>query len=101
MTRKRKPSRTRSSAKAAPTRTSRGRTSGVKGARAKSSRDKVKAYRERMRRRGMKLIQIWVPDPKSPYFAAEARRQSRLIAESPHEKEDQAFIDAVSEWKPD
>jgi hypothetical protein len=70
-------------------------------ARPKSSREKVKAYRERMRKRGMKLIQIWVPDPKSPYFFAEARRQARLIANSPHEKEDQAFIDSISEWKPD
>ena len=69
--------------------------------RPKSSREKVKAYRERMRKRGMKLIQIWVPDPKSPYFFAEARRQARLIANSPHEKEDQAFIDSISEWKPD
>ena len=67
-------------------------------ARPKSSRDKVKAYRERMRRRGMKLIQIWVPDPKSPYFFAEARRQARLIANSPQEKEDQAFIDSVTDW---
>ncbi len=64
----------------------------------KSSREKVKAYRERMRRRGMKLIQIWVPDPKSPYFFAEARRQARVIAESPQEKDDQAFIDSISDW---
>jgi antidote-toxin recognition MazE-like antitoxin len=66
--------------------------------RPKSSRDKVRAYRERMRRRGMKLIQIWVPDPKSPHFFAEARRQAKLIAESPYEKDDQAFIDSVTDW---
>src|SRR6266852_5494556 len=100
--------RTRPSAKTAARKTSRGGSSGVKRARAKSSRnqssrtkssrDKVRAYRERMRKRGMKLIQIWVPDPKSPYFAAEARRQSRLIAESPYEKEDQAFIDSITDW---
>jgi hypothetical protein len=54
-----------------------------------------------MRKRGMKLIQIWVPDPEPPYFAAEARRQARFIAGSPHEKEDQTFIDSLSEWKPD
>jgi hypothetical protein len=34
---------------------------------AKSSRERVRAYRERMRKRGMKLVQVWVPDPKSPY----------------------------------
>ena len=101
MKRKPKQKRVQSHATAARTSTSRDRTPSVKRARAKSSREKVKAHRERMRRRGMKLIQIWVPDPKSPYFAAEARRQARLIAESPYEKEDQAFIDAVSEWKPD
>jgi antidote-toxin recognition MazE-like antitoxin len=78
--------------------TSRNGTSRVKSAQRSSTRKKVKAYRERMRKRGMKLIQIWVPDPKSPYFLAEARRQARLIAESPHEKEDQAFIDSITDW---
>jgi hypothetical protein len=49
----------------------------------------------------MKLVQIWVPDPESPLFAAEARRQAKLIADSPYQKDDQAFIDSLSEWKPD
>jgi hypothetical protein len=61
-----------------------------------SSKDKVRAHRERMRRQGMKLIQIWVPDPNSPAFKKEARRQARVIANSPMEKEDQAFVDAIS-----
>jgi Protein of unknown function (DUF3018) len=105
-----KPRRARPSAKTPARKTFRGGSSGVKRShaksshnaptRTKSSRDKVRAYRQRMRKRGMKLIQIWVPDPKSPYFAAEARRQARLLAQSPHEKEDQAFIDSLSEWKP-
>lgn len=101
MRRKPRPPRAQLRAKTASPRTSRDGASHVKSSRGKSSRDKVKAYRERMRKRGMKLIQIWVPDPKSRYFAAEARRQSRLIAESPYEKEDQAFIDSISAWKPD
>jgi sulfite reductase beta subunit-like hemoprotein len=42
----------------------------------------------------------WTSDPQSTDFAAEVRRQAGLIAESPHEKEDQAFIDSISEWKP-
>jgi hypothetical protein len=46
----------------------------------------------------MKLIQIWVPDPKSPYFAAQARRQSRMIAQSSSERDDQAFIDSIADW---
>jgi hypothetical protein len=64
--------------------------------RAKSSAAKVRAHRARMRARGMKLVQIWVPDPTAPGFDAEARRQSRLVAESPQAAEDQAFVDAIS-----
>ena len=106
MPRKSRPTGTRSrtsemQAKAARDRSSVVKASAANPTRNKSSRDKVKAYRERMRKRGMKLIQIWVPDPTSPYFAAEARRQARLIAESPHEPADQAFIDSISDWKPD
>ena len=63
---------------------------------ASPSRDKVRNYRARMRAKGMKLVQVWVPDLNSPAFKSEARRQSRLIASSPHEAEDQAFIDAIS-----
>ncbi|HWZ67422.1 MAG TPA: antitoxin MazE family protein [Stellaceae bacterium] len=34
------------------------------------SRDKVRAYRERLRRQGLRPVQIWVPDVRSPGFAA-------------------------------
>jgi len=60
------------------------------------SREKVKAYRARLRAQGLRPIQIWVPDTRSPAFAEEARRQSLLVALSPDEAEDQAFIDAIS-----
>jgi hypothetical protein len=61
------------------------------------SRDKVRVHRARLRRQGLRPIQIWVPDVRSPKFAAEAHRQSRLVARSRHAKRDQEFIDAVSE----
>jgi len=63
----------------------------------KSSRNKVRAHRERLRRKGLRPIQIWVPDVRSPSFEAEARRQSRAVARSPQAKADQEFIDAISE----
>ena len=65
--------------------------------RSKSSRDKVRAHRERLRQQGLRPIQIWVPDMRSPAFVAEARRQSLAVARSPYAKEDQDFIDAVSD----
>jgi len=64
----------------------------------RSSSDKVRAYRERQRSKGLRLIQIWVPDTRSPEFLAEAHRQSLAVAESPGEKEDQEFVDALVEW---
>ena len=64
----------------------------------KSSRDKVRAHRKRLRQQGLRPIQIWVPDTRSPAFVTEAHRQSRAVAKSPHAKQDQAFIEAVSDW---
>ena len=61
-----------------------------------SSRDKVRVHRQRLRAQGLRPIQIWVPDVRAARFRAEAKRQSRLIAASSHEAEDQAFIDAIS-----
>ena len=63
-----------------------------------SSRNKVRAHRARLRARGLRPIQLWVPDVRQPEFAAEAHRQSQAVAASFGEREDQAFIDAVSEW---
>lgn len=65
----------------------------------KPSRLKVSEHRARLRAQGLRPIQIWVPDVRAPGFLAEARRQSLLVATSPADKEDQAFIDAISELK--
>jgi hypothetical protein len=65
--------------------------------RPKTSRQKVQAHRQRLRKQGLRPIQIWVPDVRSKEFAAEARRQSRLAGRSRYEKEEQNFIDAISD----
>ncbi|MEJ0074688.1 MAG: antitoxin MazE family protein [Alphaproteobacteria bacterium] len=64
----------------------------------KANRAKVSAHRARMRAQGMRLLQIWVPDTRSPEFAKEARRQSRMAARSRYAKDDQAFVDSLSSW---
>ncbi len=66
--------------------------------RSKSSRDKVRAHRSRLREQGLRPIQIWVPDMRSPTLVAEAHRQSLAVARSSHAKEDQEFIDSISDW---
>jgi Protein of unknown function (DUF3018) len=65
----------------------------------KPSRTKVREHRERLRSQGLRPIQIWVPDVRAPSFRSEAHRQSLAVAASAHAREDQAFIDAVSDWQ--
>jgi Protein of unknown function (DUF3018) len=64
---------------------------------AKPSSDKVRAHRSRLRKQGLRPIQIWVPDVRSPAFVKEARRQSLAVARSSRAGEDQDFIDNVSD----
>ncbi len=63
----------------------------------RSSREKVRAHRERLRQQGLRPIQIWVPDVRLPDFRAEAHRQSLAVGQSAHTVWDQEFIDAVSD----
>jgi hypothetical protein len=59
-----------------------------------SSKSRVAAHRKKLRAQGLRPIQIWVPDTRSPEFRAELRRQMRRIAQSRQEKDDQAFVDS-------
>lgn len=61
------------------------------------ARDKVRAYRDRLRAQGLRPLQIWVPDVRAPSFRSEAHRQSLAVATSAQAADDQAFIDAVSD----
>jgi hypothetical protein len=69
----------------------------VTAARPKPVRVKVRERRLRLRVQGLRPIQIWVPDVRSPSFRKQAHRQSLAIAASSYAREDQAFIDAVSD----
>ena len=68
------------------------------GSHRKSSRDKVRAYRARKRRKGFRLVQMWLPDQRSAAFRKEALRQSRLINASKGEKEALDFVEAAADW---
>jgi hypothetical protein len=62
------------------------------------ARNKVRAHRDRLRKQGLRPVQIWVPDVRSKAFARAAHRQSAAVARSPRAAEDQAFVDAISAW---
>ena len=63
----------------------------------RSSRDKVRLHRERLRAQGLRPVQIWVPDVRARSFISAARKQSNDVATSKRAAADQRFIDAVSE----
>jgi Protein of unknown function (DUF3018) len=58
----------------------------------------VREHRERLRQQGLRPLQIWVPDVRAAVFRSEAHRQSLAVASGPQAQDDQAFIDAVSDW---
>jgi len=62
---------------------------------ARSSRDRVRAHRTKLRRQGLRPIQIWVTAVYSEEFKTEARQQCLAIANSPQEKEDMAWIESL------
>lgn len=61
-------------------------------------RKRVAAHRAELRRRGLRPIQIWVPDARAPGFAEEARRQSLAIAAEDDFNEVMDFIERNSAW---
>jgi hypothetical protein len=62
----------------------------------KTVSERVGNYRDRLRSQGLRPVQIWVPDVRSPEFLSEAHRQAAAVAASEDEGDDQAFIDALS-----
>ncbi len=61
-----------------------------------SVRARVQAQRARLRAAGLRPVQSWVPDVRSPQFADEAHRQSGIVASSARADEDRAFIEAIA-----
>ena len=62
------------------------------------SRDKVRAHRARLRKRGFRLVQMWLPDTRTKAFAEQAHKDSVAIAHNESEAADQAWVDAMSWW---
>jgi hypothetical protein len=66
---------------------------------ARGAENKFRRYRQAQRQRGMKLLRVWVPDPRRPEFAAEAARQATMLRGRPEEQEALAFAEAAFDWR--
>ena len=66
------------------------------------ARTRMRAYRERLRRQGLRPVQVWLPDVRSRRFALEARRQSLLVSRHRSERDIVAHIERAADlagWK--
>ena len=57
--------------------------------------ERVRKHREMLRARGLRSIQIWVPDTRRPGFQAEIDRQCAAVNDAAHDREVFEFMDAV------
>jgi hypothetical protein len=46
----------------------------------------------------MKLLRVWVPDPRRPAFVREAKRQAALLRGRPEQNEALDFIAEAFAW---
>lgn len=59
--------------------------------------DRVQKHRTGLRAAGLRPVQIWVPDTRSPGFAEECRRQSRQLLNDPLEQETLEWLAAAAD----
>jgi hypothetical protein len=57
---------------------------------------KVARHRERMRAAGLRPVQFWVPDTRSPEFAAQLRQQCQNLKGDPAEADILCFTEAAA-----
>jgi hypothetical protein len=70
----------------------------------RTSRSRVSAFRARLRKAGLRPVQIWVPDARKAGFADECRRQSRSLLGDRQETEIVEWLDQVADrddWRDD
>jgi hypothetical protein len=63
----------------------------------RAASNKMNAYRARLRAAGLRPIQVWVPDTRSPALVDAARRQSLLASRRKGEREALDFIEEVAD----
>ncbi|MGF7208015.1 hypothetical protein GGE65_002593 [Skermanella aerolata] len=63
-----------------------------------SVRHRVRTHRAQLRAMGLRPIQIWVPDVRSPDFKEEVLRQSRAVAACPDAAETMNFLEDIQDF---
>jgi hypothetical protein len=66
----------------------------------KTSRDRVREHRARLRAQGLRPVQFWLSDVNSTEFAERARRECEALNSSPNAEKDLAWVDSVADDYP-
>ena len=59
--------------------------------------ERVKRYRAKLRQRGLRPLQIWVPDTRRPGFREECRKQSGMLKGDAQEKDVLEFLERAAD----
>jgi hypothetical protein len=62
---------------------------------AKSAKRKMSDYRQRMRQRGLRQVQFWVPDLRDPQVQEELKEEVRKLRHHPSTADGDMFLDAA------
>lgn len=60
--------------------------------------NKFKRYRQRLKERGLRQVQLWVPDTSRAGFARKLERQLRTVEADADDHESLDFIEHVADW---
>jgi len=63
------------------------------------SPEKFRRYRNRLKARGLRQIQLWVPDTSRPGFIDELRRQVGVVESADEDREALDFVERAGTWE--
>jgi hypothetical protein len=62
---------------------------------ASNAKEKVSAYRRRLREQGLRPVQLWVPDLRDPEIREQLKEEARRLRNHPSTAEGEMFVDAA------
>ena len=66
-----------------------------------SSRQRVRRHRQALRKQGLRPVQIWLPDTRTPEFAEEMRREALAINAADEKDDVMTWIEEVAAFYED
>lgn len=64
----------------------------------RTPQQRMASRRERLRARGLRPVQHWVPDLRDPKVVADLKRQAKLMAQHPQNAELDDWLDKAVDW---